>query len=391
MNHAEIIETEKKYIMQTYGRLPITVDHGENAVWYDTNGKKYIDFTSGIGVNSLGLCDREWTEAVKKQLDHFSHCSNYYYSESSVKLAQMVVEASGMSNIFFCNSGAEANEGAIKVCRKYSFDKYGSGRSKFITLQKSFHGRTIATLTATGQDKFHQWFGPWLPDIAYAQPNMESVRSLCDGSVCGILVEPIQGESGVYPMDASFMTELRAFCDEQDILLCFDEVQCGIGRTGKLFAFQNYQVQPDVLTLAKGLGGGLPIGAFLCGEKAKDTLGKGMHGTTFGSNPVVCAGGVVVMNRMTDHFLEEVQRKGNRIVEKVLRASPKAVIGWRGMGLMIGFVVAGDPHSYLEKAAQKGLLILSAGSDVIRLLPPLTITDEEIDEGVQILLDVLDS
>ncbi len=389
MNSNEWIALESENMMQTYGRVPVVVDHGKNATWYDVDGKKYIDFTSGIGVNSLGICDEGWIAAVTAQLNTFQHGSNYYYNQPAITLAEKLVKASGLSNVFLANSGAEANEGAIKVCRKYSFDKYGEGRATIVSLNNSFHGRTLATLTATGQPKFHQWFGPFLDKVCYADPNMDAIRAVCDGSVCGILVEPIQGESGVHPMNEGFLKELRAFCDEQDILLVFDEVQCGLGRTGALFAYQQYGVTPDVVTLAKGLGGGLPIGAFLCGQKCKDTLGKGMHGSTFGGNPVVCAGAVEVMNRMTPEFLSEVSEKGEYIVKTVMDAAPKLVKSVRGKGLMIGFVVDGDPHDLLFKAAEKGLLILSAGSDVVRLLPSLTITKAELDEGLAILIDIL--
>lgn len=389
MNAEKTMALESRYTMQTYGRVPVAVDHGKNATWYDADGKKYIDFTSGIGVNSLGVCDEGWISAVTAQLGKIQHCSNYYYNQPAAILARMLVEASGLSNVFFGNSGAEANEGALKVCRKYSFDKYGDGRATILSLTNSFHGRTIATLTATGQDKFHQWFGPFLDKVYYADPNMDAIRSACDGTVCGILVEPIQGESGVRPMDPDFLKELRAFCDQQDILLVFDEVQCGIGRTGTLFAYQSYGVIPDVLTLAKGLGGGLPIGAFLCGEKCRDTLKAGMHGSTFGGNPVVCAGAIEVLNRLTPDFLADVAKKGTYICDKVMNAHPKSVKAVRGMGLMIGFVIDGDPHEVVSEAAKKGLLVLSAGSDVVRLLPSLTITMDEIDEGVNSLIEVL--
>ncbi len=389
MNSSEWMAWEANSMMQTYGRLPVVVDHGKNATWYDVEGKKYIDFTSGIGVNSLGLCDEGWIEAVTAQLRTFQHCSNYFYNQPAITLAGMLTGASGLSNVFLANSGAEANEGAIKVCRKYSFDKYGPGRETLISLNNSFHGRTLATLTATGQPKFHQWFGPFLDKVSYSDPNMDAVRAVCDGSVCGIFVEPIQGESGVHPMDAGFLRELRAFCNEQDILLVFDEVQCGLGRTGALFAYQQYGVTPDVLTLAKGLGGGLPIGAFLCAEKCRDTLGRGMHGSTFGGNPTVCAGAVEVMKRMTPEFLADVTKKGEYLVKSVMDAAPKRVKSVRGKGLMIGFVVDGDPHELLVQAAQRGLLVLTAGSDVIRLLPPLSITMEEIKQGLEILIDVL--
>ncbi len=391
MNNQEIIALHDGYVLQSYGRLPIVPDHGKGSTWYDADGKKYIDFTSGIGVNALGLCDDEWMSAVADQLGKLQHCSNYYYTEPVAKLAQKIIEGSGLARVFFGNSGAESNEGAIKVARKYSFDHYGSGRGTIVTLRNSFHGRTMNTLMATGQDKFHQWFEPFPTGFAYAPAgDMAALEEVCDDTVCAIMVEPVMGEGGVYPLEDDYLKALRAFCDARDILLIFDEVQCGVGRTGKLFAHQHSGVKPDVLTLAKGLGGGLPIGAFVCAEKCADTIGKGMHGSTFGGNPVVCAGACVVMDKVgTPEFLAEVTEKGNYLREAVMAASPKAVKGTRGRGLMMGFVVEGAPFDYVKAASEKGLLVLSAGSDIVRLLPPLNITKEELDEGIAILIDVL--
>ena len=392
MNSQEIIALENFAMMQTYGRIPVAVSHGKGSTWYDADGKEYIDLTSGIGVNALGLCDDEWVAAVTAQLSKVQHVCNYYYTESSAKLAKALTDASGLSCVFLANSGAEANEGAIKVARKYSYDKYGEGRGTILTLKSSFHGRTMNTLMATGQDKFHQWFYPFPTGFAYVEAgNMDALTVACTPDVCAIMVEPVMGEGGVYPLEVSYLEALRAFCDERDILLIFDEVQCGMGRTGKFFAYQHTSILPDVLTLAKGLGGGLPVGAFLCGEKCKDTLGKGMHGSTFGGNPVVAAGAQVVMDKLSaPGFMDEITRKGNYIRETVMNASPKKVKGVRGKGLMIGFQVEGTPADYVKKAAERGLLILSAGSDTVRLLPPLNITDAELARGVELLIGVLD-
>lgn len=392
MTNNEIFALEQSAMMQTYGRIPVAVDHGKGSTWYDADGKRYIDFTSGIGVNALGLCDVDWIGAVEEQLHKVQHCCNYYYTESSAKLAATLVKESGLKNVFLANSGAEANEGAIKVARKYSYDKYGSGRGTILTLKSSFHGRTMNTLMATGQDKFHQWFEPFPTGFAYVEAgDMTLLEQAYTPDVCAIMVEPIMGEGGVYPLEISYLESLRAFCDQHDLLMIFDEVQCGMGRTGKLFAYQHSNILPDVLTLAKGLGGGLPIGAFLCGEKCADTLGKGMHGSTFGGNPVVAAGANVVLEKITaPGFMDDVTRKGNLIREKVMSAAPKAVKGVRGKGLMLGFQVEGAPADYVKAAAEKGLLILSAGSDTVRLLPPLNISEEELNEGIALLISVLD-
>ena len=391
MTSNEIIALEQSAMMQTYGRLPVAVDHGKGATWYDADGKRYIDFTSGIGVNALGLCDGDWIAAVTAQLQKAQHVCNYYYTESSAKLAAKLTGLSGLSRVFLANSGAEANEGAIKVARKYSYDKYGEGRGTILTLRSSFHGRTMNTLMATGQEKFHQWFYPFPTGFAYVEAgSMEALEAAYTPDVCAIMAEPVMGEGGVYPLETSYLEALRKFCDEHDLLLILDEVQCGIGRTGKLFAYQHSSILPDVLTLAKGLGGGLPIGAFLCGEKCADTLGKGMHGSTFGGNPVVAAGALVVLEKLNaPGFLDEVTRKGELIRKSVMSAAPKAVCGVRGKGLMLGFQVKGTPADYLKAAAEAGLLILTAGSDTVRLLPPLNITDEETSEGVQILIQIL--
>lgn len=391
MTSNEIIALEQSAMMQTYGRLPVAVDHGKGATWYDADGKRYIDLTSGIGVNALGLCDEDWIAAVTAQLQKAQHVCNYYYTESSAKLAAKLTALSGLSRVFLANSGAEANEGAIKVARKYSYDKYGEGRGTILTLRSSFHGRTMNTLMATGQEKFHQWFYPFPTGFAYVEAgSMEALEAAYTPDVCAIMAEPIMGEGGVYPLETSYLEALRKFCDEHDLLLILDEVQCGIGRTGKLFAYQHSSILPDVLTLAKGLGGGLPIGAFLCGEKCADTLGKGMHGSTFGGNPVVAAGALVVLEKLNaPGFLDEVTRKGELICKSVMSAAPKAVCGVRGKGLMLGFQVKGTPADYLKAAAEAGLLILTAGSDTVRLLPPLNITDEETSEGVQILIQIL--
>ncbi len=390
MTNADIIKLENEYMMQTYNRIPVVVQRGEGATFYDVDGKKYIDFTAGIGVNCFGSCDAGWIKAVTNQLNKFQHCSNYYYNVPAAELAERLTDLSRLERTFLCNSGAEANECAIKIARKYSLDKYGEGRNTIITLKKSFHGRTITTLSATGQDKFHQFFDPFTPGFVHCPPNdTAALEAMIDGSVCAIMAEPILGEGGIIPLDDEFMKDMRRICDENDILLIFDEVQCGVGRSGHFFAWQESGVRPDIMTLAKGLGGGLPIGAALCNSKCAGVLSAGMNGSTFGGNPVVCAGANEILDRMTAVFLDEVTEKGEYIKKRINDAAPKRVVGIRGRGLMLGFQVNGIPSTFVKDAAKKGLLILSAGTDVIRLLPPLTITKEEIDQGLEILIEVL--
>ena len=391
MNFTEIKALDNANIMQTYGRLDIAPMTGTNATMVDADGKTYIDFTSGIGVNCLGWCDAGWIAAVTAQLHKIQHFSNYYYCESASVLAEKLVRLSGLKRVFFGNSGAEANEGAIKLARKYSFDKYGEGRATVITLENSFHGRTVTTLAATGQDVFHQYFFPFTEGFKYAPANdLDAVKAAITPDVCAIMAEPIQGEGGVNMLDVEFVKALRALCDERDLLLIFDEVQTGVGRTGSFFGFEAFGVKPDIVTLAKGLGGGLPIGAFIAGEKVESTLGGGMHGSTFGANPVVTAGAVEVVSRVSDPaFLAEVNRKGEALIAAVMAQNPSKVKSVRGRGLMIGFAVEGNPKDYLHDCADAGLLVLTAGKDVIRLLPPLTISDEEIAAGAAILARVL--
>ena len=391
MDHETCLKKDAAYVMGTYGRFPVVPASGRGARMTDADGTTYIDFTSGIGVNSLGWCDDGWITAVSEQLHKIQHVSNYYVSEPAVRLAEMLVPAAGMSKIFFGNSGAEANEGAIKTARKYSFDKYGAGRSVIVTLTNSFHGRTVTTLAATGQEHFHQYFFPFTEGFRYVPLNDEAalLEALASNDVCAVMAEPIQGEGGVYPMDASFASLLRRLCDERDLLLIFDEVQTGIGRTGKLFAYQHLGIRPDIVTAAKGLGGGLPIGAFLCAERCASILGPGMHGSTFGGNPVVCAGACEVISRLTTSFLDEVEKKGAYIRDRIRRAAIPGVSDIRGMGLMIGIEVQGSPKFYAKEALHAGLLVLTAGQNVVRLLPPLTITYEEINAGLDILIPVL--
>ncbi len=391
MTHNEITALDHEYIMQTYGRLDIAPVKGKSATMVDADGKVYTDFTSGIGVNSLGWCDEGWVKATTEQLNSIQHMCNYYYCDKAGLVAKILVETSGLKRAFFGNSGAEANEGAIKLARKYSYDKYGEGRATIVTLTNSFHGRTVTTLAATGQDVFHQYFYPFTEGFKYAPINdLDALKAALTEDVCAIMAEPIQGEGGVNELDFEYIQSVRSLCDERDILLIFDEVQTGIGRTGRLYGHEYFGIKPDIMTLAKGLGGGLPIGVFLAGEKCESTLGGGMHGTTFGANPVSCAGALEVLNRVSnDEFLAEVMKKGEYLREKLLATKPSKVVGVKGRGLMVGFRVEGNPKDYLHDCADAGLLVLTAGKDVIRLLPPLTISYEELDRGIEILAKVL--
>ena len=391
MNKNEIIGLDKDYIAQFYGRMNLAPVGGKNATVIDADGSENVDFTSGIGVNSLGICDENWVAAVTSQLGKIQHLSNYYYSEQTGLLAEKLVKASGMKRAFFCNSGAEANEGAIKVARKYSYDKYGEGRNVIICLTNSFHGRTLTTLAATGQDVFHQFFFPFTEGFVFVPINdIEALKDAVNPKICAIMCEPVQGESGVNPLTVDYANALKNICEENDLLLIFDEVQTGIGRTGEVFAFQGLGITPDVCTLAKGLGGGLPVGAVILGEKCESTFGASHHGTTFGGNPVVAAGANEVMKRVTaPDFLASVREKGDYIRKTVSEWEYKTVTDVRGKGLMVGVQVTVSHKEVAKKCLENGLMILTAGKDVVRMLPPLTITYEEINKGLEILKKVL--
>lgn len=382
-------EKDLKYIMHTYGRYDVALKSGKGAVAYDENGKKYIDVSSGIGVNSLGYCNDGWVEAVTKQAGTIQHMSNYFYSEQASNLAEKLCTLTGLSKVCFGNSGAEANECAIKIARKYSFDKYGEGRNGIITLKNSFHGRTVTTLSATGQDVFHNYFFPFTEGFSYVEAgDMNALKSAISNNICAVMLELIQGEGGVNILDKDYVQSLVKFCNENDILVIVDEVQTGIGRTGKLFAFENYEILPDLVTVAKGLGGGLPIGLCMCADKLKDVMSPSTHGTTFGANPVVCAGANYVLDTITaDGFLDEVNKKGAYIEEKVSKL--ENVKNVRRMGLMIGIELeSGNAHDIAVKCVENGLLIITA-KDLLRMLPPLVITYEEIDEALKILENTL--
>ncbi len=381
-------EKDSTYIAHAYGRLPVEFARASGSEVFGSDGKRYIDLGSGIAVNIFGHCDPVWTAAVEKQLHTFAHTSNFYYSAPQADLAERLCTRTGMARVFFSNSGAEANECAIKTARKYAFDKYGKGRSTIVTLTGSFHGRTMATLAATGQDAFHNYFFPFPEGFAYTPANdAEALKAALDGSVCALLLEMVQGEGGVNVLDRDFVQTAAALCAERDVLLLVDEVQTGNGRTGTLYAYEQFGVKPDILTTAKGLGGGLPIGATLLGGKTAGTLTPSSHGSTFGGNPVCAAGALSVIDRIDDALLAGVRRKGAYIREK-LEKHP-AVGSVSGMGLMLGIQTKKDAKAVCARALEKGLLVLTA-KDKVRLLPALNIPDPLLEEGLEILQSILD-
>lgn len=386
-----LFEKANECLMHTYVPLPIIITHGEGSCLFDENNKKYIDFTSGIGVSSVGYNNKKLNEAILNQLNSFAHLSNIFLSTPTVKLANKLTTISKMSKVFFSNSGAEANEGALKLAKKYSYMKYGGKRNKILSLKDSFHGRTLATITATGQDKFHKYFDPFPDGYDYVTPNsIEDFKEKLTDDVCAIIMEAIQGEGGVNLLNNNFVQEVCNVCKEKDVLIIFDEVQCGLGRTGHIFCFQEFGVEADIITLAKGLGGGLPIGAILCNEKLSNTFTPGDHGSTFGGNPVVCAGALAVLDQIcNDELLSSVQAKGKFIIQTLTKSKLPLVKNIRGLGLMIGIEVSCPPDEIQKKALEKGLLILTAGKNVVRLLPPLTISEIEIKKGLAILLKCL--
>lgn len=388
----EIKQLDSDYIAQTYGRFNLALSHGKGCQVWDFEGNEYLDFTSGIGVNSLGWADEDWLNAVVHQASSLAHTSNLFFTEPSSRLAKKLAEASGLKRVFFANSGAEANEGAIKTARKYSHDKYGKDRATVLTLVNSFHGRTISTLSATGQEIFHQHFFPFTKGFDHTPANeLRALETrLGQKDVCAIILEVVQGEGGVCSLDHEYLQGVQALCHQYDVLLIIDEVQTGIGRTGTMFAYQQFGLTPDIITLAKGLGGGLPIGAFVLGEKVQDTLGKSDHGSTFGANPVSCAGANAVLAKIDDAFLAEVKRKGEKL-QKALAALPK-VKSVSGLGLMIGveFEEGTKAADIVAKCIEKGVLFLTAKTK-LRLLPPLIINDEQIEKGIALLKEVLEA
>ena len=384
---SELMNIDKTYIANTYARFPVEIASGKGSELFSPEGKRYIDMGSGIGVTAFGAGDEGWKEAVIAQLGKVQHTSNLYYTEPCALLAKMLCERTGMKKVFFGNSGAEANECAIKAARKYAAEKKGPEHFTVVTLQNSFHGRTLTTLAATGQEHYHELFRPLTPGFAHAEPgDLEGLKKLAlETKAAAVMVECIQGEGGVRVMDGDFLRGAAEFCAQEDILLIVDEVQTGNGRTGQLYSYMNFGITPDIVSTANGLGGGLPLGACLLGEKVQDVFRPGDHGSTFGGNPVCCAGALSVLERLDDAFLAEVRAKGERI--RAALAGAKGVEAVSGLGLMVGVKTAKPAAEVVAKCNERGVLCLTA-KDKVRLLPALNIPTELLDEAISVLKDV---
>ena len=381
---SELKTIDKEYIANTYARFPVELVSGKGSLVYDESGREYIDMGSGIGVTAFGIADDEWKAAVTGQLGKLQHMSNLYYTEPCARLAKLLCEKTGMKKVFFCNSGAEANEGAIKAARKYAAEKKGPDYFTIVTLENSFHGRTLTTLAATGQAHYHELFQPLTPGFVYAPANdLEAVKTAAlQNKAAAVLIECIQGEGGVIPLQKDFVTGLAAFCKAEDILLMVDEVQTGNGRTGELYAYMNFGVQPDVVSTAKGLGGGLPLGAVLFGEKTEFTLGAGDHGSTFGGNPVCCAGALSILSRIDDKLLADVKKK-SAMAFAALQGAP-GVESVSGMGLMIGIKPVKPASDVVKACMENGVLCLTA-KDKVRLLPALNIPEDILMKAIEVI------
>lgn len=390
MKSEKVIKRDQKYVLHTYNRNPIVLERGAGMHAYGPEGQEYLDFTSGIGVNVLGYCDPDWAAAVAQQATTLSHTSNLYYSAPCGKLAKKICKRTGMDAVFFGNSGAEANEGAIKCARKYSVDTYGEGRNVVVTLVNSFHGRTLATLTACGQEVFHQYFGPFNDGFAYAPAgDMEALKKILDEQpVCAVMMELVQGEGGVMALDSEYVQAVRALCEERDVLMIVDEVQTGVGRTCTFLCCEHYGFTPDIVTLAKGLGGGIPIGAVAMKQKVADHMGYSSHGSTFGGNPIACAGGLVVMEKLNDELLHSAAERAIQLRAGLARLP--GVKSVSGIGLMVGVELEDGLKAadVLAACRDKGLLVLTAKTR-IRMLPPLILTEEDVNTALRILNEVL--
>ena len=395
MNKSDYINAAEGSLLHTYNRFPLVLDHGEGVYLYDTDGKKYLDFAAGIAVCALGYSNEAHKTALKNQVDALLHTSNLYYNEPTIAAAQKVLAASGMDRVFFTNSGTEAIEGAIKAAKKYAYTRDGHAGHEIIAMQHSFHGRSIGALSVTGNAHYQEPFEPLLPGVKFAEfNNLDSVKALVTDKTCAIIMETVQGEGGIYPADAAFLSGVRALCDEYDILLILDEIQCGMGRTGKMFAWQNYDVKPDIMTVAKALGCGVPVGAFLMTQKVADkSLAPGDHGTTYGGNPFVGAAVSAVFDQfkelsIVDHVNEVAPYLAKRLDELVEKYD--CLTAQRGMGLMRGLVCTLPVGKVSAKALENGLIVITAGSDVLRFVPPLVIEKEHVDEMVEKLARTLD-
>ena len=393
MTTQEYMELGDKYFVHTYNRYKIVMDKAKGVYIYDADGKKYLDFASGIGVASLGYGNKKYTDAIKSQIDKIMHTSNLFYNEPAVLAAEKLVKASGLEKAFFTNSGAEAIEGALKMAKRYAYDRDGKSYHEIIAMGHSFHGRTMGALALTGNEHYQKPFGPMISGIKFAEYNdLDSVKALVNDKTCAIILEPVQGEGGIYPADKEFIEGIRKICDEKDILMICDEVQCGMGRTGEMFAFQNYNVKPDIIASAKALGCGVPVGAFVAGKKCCNSLVPGDHGTTYGGNPLVTSAVNAVFDIYEEeNILENVKNVGAYLEEKLdeLVNENKNIVLRRGKGLMQGLVLKTPVGDTINKAIEKGLLVISAAGNVLRLLPPLIITKENVDEMINILKECI--
>ncbi len=381
----ELFLKDKEYLAQTYRRFPLEIARGNGAICYDENGKEYIDMGSGIAVNSFGYCNETWKKAVIAQLELCQHASNLYYTRPATLLAEQLCKRTGLKRVFFSNSGAEANECAIKVARAYASSAKGADCYKIVTLKNSFHGRTITTLAATGQDVFHNQFLPLTDGFLYADANdFESIVKLTkENDVAAVMIELVQGEGGVIALDKAYVEKLASYLQEQNILLIVDEVQTGNGRTGTLYAYEQYGILPDIVTTAKGLGGGLPIGACMLGDKVKDVLDFGSHGSTFGGNPVACAGALAILEMIDDDCLREIQHKAAYLEKRL--SEVKEIKSVSGLGLMIGLEVTKNAAEVIARCRELGVLVLSA-KNKIRLLPPLNITMQQLEKSCDLII-----
>lgn len=389
MNNKEVFENSKKYIMSTYKSFPIVLDKGEGSYVWDIEGKKYLDFVSGIAVNSLGYNDANFIKSITEQLQKIHHCSNLYLTNPSVELAKTLVENSDFDKVFFCNSGTEAVEAGLKLSRKYGNAKKGEDCYEIITMKNSFHGRTLGAITATGQQKYQEGFGPLLPGVKYAVYNdFETLENMVNKNTCAIVLEVIQGEGGINESKKEYLEKVRKLCDKEDIVLMFDEVQTGIGRTGKLFGYEIHGIKPDIICLAKGLGGGIPIGAMMAIDKVASVFEPGNHASTFGGNPIATTAGINVLNRLINEgLLENVVKQGNYLREKLQELKEKypLIKDIRGHGLMQGIELEVEASKLTSKCIENGLLLVGAGTNVVRFVPPLIINSTEIDEAINIL------
>ena len=391
----EYIDEAERALLHTYNRFQIVLDHGDGVHLYDMDGKEYLDFCAGIAVFALGYNNQRYNDALKAQIDKLIHTSNYYYNVPAIEAARKMKEVSGMDRVFFTNSGAESIEGAIKAARKYAYLKDGTTDHEIIAMEHSFHGRTMGALSVTGNPKYREAFEPMIGNIRFAKMNdFESVLSQVTDKTCAILFETVQGEGGIYPAEEEFMKKVKALCEEKDILLILDEIQCGMGRTGYMYAWQKYGVKPDIMTTAKALGCGVPVGAFLMTERvAQHSLTSGDHGTTYGGNPLAAAAINVVLDLFKEnHIIDNVQKTGAYLEEKLNGLAEKydVIETRRGIGMMQGLVFKVPVGPVINKALEKGLILINAGTDIIRFVPPLVITEKDVDQMIGILTESID-